>query len=209
MASSLLICRERPVWTPGTLCLGQCLMCSVFLVDVDKTRDKVRGKGTVDRKGSKKSGREREMDRQTDRQESYSFDPCSGVRRGRSCRQAARCACAILGLHPRNFASGCLACLRDKEFFNKQGGQSSSLHPDTSPFHISSSPSRPALPKAGACASQTTPSHLGFICPFLMGETLSGRQASLGVAMVMAMMSLGSKSNCKSQSGTALGWEGC
>lgn len=35
------------------------------------------------------------------------------------------------------------------------------------------------------------------ICPFLLEETLSGRQASLGVAMVMAMMSLGSKSNCQ------------
>lgn len=33
------------------------------------------------------------------------------------------------------------------------------------------------------------------VCPFLVEETLSGRQASLGVAMVIAMTSLGSKSD--------------
>lgn len=60
MVASLLICRERPVWTPGTLS-GSVPDGSMFLVDVDKTREKVRGKGTVDRKGSKKPGREREM----------------------------------------------------------------------------------------------------------------------------------------------------
>ena len=40
-------------------------------------------------------------------------------------------------------------------------------------------------------------------------ETLSGREASLGVAMAMTVMSLGSKSDCKSHSGTALHQEGC
>ena len=83
----------------------------------------------------------------------------------------ARRACAILGLHPRNFASGWLACLRDKEFFNKQGGQSA--RPPSGHIDCYTSAAAPGGPssqcgamKADACASRMTPSCPG--CPFAL-----------------------------------------
>lgn len=83
-----LISKGETVWTPGTLllCLRQCLTHthSLFSMDIDRMRERARAKGTLDRKGSKKS-REREVGRQ----ESDTFDHWSGVLRGR-CPQASQ-----------------------------------------------------------------------------------------------------------------------
>lgn len=66
-----------------------------------------------------------EWEREGDRQEINSFDHCAGGLEGRGADSAgkpARYACAKLGLHQWNSASGWLACLKDKEFLNNREG---------------------------------------------------------------------------------------
>lgn len=135
---------------------------------------------------------------------SKSFAQVSDGLRADAAGKPARRACAILGLHLCTFASGWLACLKDKELSPRKGRQAA-LRRDRDGAAHQPQPHRALAAHAGLwglllrLTSDFFPSWVS-ICPFLMQATLSGRQASLGVAMVMVMMSPASKSNHKPRS---------